>query len=314
VANEPDPGVDEIVSEVPFTRHPAEALEPARDPEVISSRRALIDVIVGLAAHSDALTVLGGHAVIEVTQDIPNLPPDDTTSDGDLGVTPELLGDDPKIGERMAELGYEAARPERPGIWSPISQRDRDIHQRDSVDLIAPLEVAYPPGTRRPTRGARVGAHGAHAVSATRGTELSVIDRRRMMLRSFDDGPGVEVNVAGPAALLCAKAYKLHDRMDLRELRRNGERLRSKDFADLYRLTLAISPEDARAVFTEGENTDRIGQAVKLGREYLLEILDDEEDVAVRVADAWGDVSQESAFREHIANWRERFRAEVGQQ
>lgn len=39
--------------------------------EVVTSRRALIDVITGLADHREALTVLGGRAVIEVTQGCP---------------------------------------------------------------------------------------------------------------------------------------------------------------------------------------------------------------------------------------------------
>ena len=51
--------------------------------EIVTSRRALIDVIIGLVDHREALTVLGGHAVIEVTRDVPALPPDDTTHDGD---------------------------------------------------------------------------------------------------------------------------------------------------------------------------------------------------------------------------------------
>lgn len=57
--------------------------------------------------------MLGGHAVIEVTQGIPALPPDDTTRDGDLGVIPQLLSDDPNLSARMTKLGYEAARPRR---------------------------------------------------------------------------------------------------------------------------------------------------------------------------------------------------------
>lgn len=64
----------------------------------------------------------------------------------------------------------------------------------------------------RDIRAARVAPHGKHAVSAARGTELAVLDREWRMLRSFDDGPGIETYIAGPAALLCAKAYKLHDR------------------------------------------------------------------------------------------------------
>ncbi|MDR0593842.1 MAG: hypothetical protein LBG60_11410 [Bifidobacteriaceae bacterium] len=46
----------------------------APDTDVIASRRALIDVIVGLIGQREALTVLGGHAIIEATQDVPALP------------------------------------------------------------------------------------------------------------------------------------------------------------------------------------------------------------------------------------------------
>lgn len=141
--------------------------------EVVTSRRALIDVIIGLAEHREALTVLGAHAVIEMTRNVPALPPVDSTHDGDLGVTPELLSDDPKLAERMRDLGYETARPERPGVWSLVSQRDRDIYMRDTVDLIAPMSLARDGLTsQREIRSARVGTHGKHAVSATRGTEL----------------------------------------------------------------------------------------------------------------------------------------------
>jgi hypothetical protein len=209
--------------------------------EIITSRRALIDVITGLADQHEALTVLGGHAVIEVTQGIPELPPEDTTRDGDLGVIPQLLSDVPNLSVRMAELGYEAARPERPGVWSPVSQHDRHIHDRDSVDLIAPMALARGGlTTNRSIRAARVGAHGKHAVSATRGTELSVPDRQWRTLRSFDNGPTVDAYVAGPAALLCAKAYKIHDRLDPTELRCNADRLRPKD-VDGDRRAIAFS-------------------------------------------------------------------------
>ncbi|MDR1188326.1 MAG: hypothetical protein LBK95_12880 [Bifidobacteriaceae bacterium] len=276
--------------------------------EVVTSRRALIDVLIGLAEHREALTVLGGHAVIEVTQGIPALPPEDTTHDGDLGVTPELLGADPKLGERMAALGYETVRPERPGVWSPVTQRDRSIHSRDSVDLIAPMSLARDGmTTTRDIRAARVGAHGKRAVSATRGTELSVLDRRLLVLRSFDGGPTVDAYVAGPSALLCAKAYKIHDRLDPAELRRNADRLRPKDFADLYRLLRAVEPEEAAQVFHQGIADPRIGEAVKLGRDYLMEILRDSSTVAVMVADAWGAPSREGEFRAQVDHWRRRF-------
>jgi hypothetical protein len=193
--------------------------------EIITSRRALIDVITGLADQHEALTVLGGHAVIEVTQGIPELPPEDTTRDGDLGVIPQLLSDVPNLSVRMAELGYEAARPERPGVWSPVSQYARHIHDRDSVDLIAPMALARGGlTTNRSIRAARVGAHGKHAVSATRGTELSVLDRQWRALRSFDNGPTVDAYVAGPAARIPSLWSKSQGRRRLWEKHRAGSR------------------------------------------------------------------------------------------
>ncbi|MFY9714172.1 MAG: hypothetical protein WAK00_11920 [Microbacterium sp.] len=298
-----------------FTRKPVSAPEislpifdSARyDPEIVRSRRLLIDVITALSEHHEALTVLGAHGVIEMTQGVPDVPPDDSTRDGDLGVTPSLLMPLPRLGKVMESLGFEQEYGDRPGIWSPVSQRHLNIHQRDTVDLIAPFAVSYPEGTKKPRRGARVGDHGKNSVSATPGTELTTIDRRLVELRSFDDRPGVQAYVAAPAALLCAKAYKLHDRMDAAELARNSERLRPKDFADVYRLMLAIEPEDAADVFARGMATERIGEAVAAGRGYLIEVLSDEDYVASQVADAWQDVSRETEFAEFVASWRDRF-------
>lgn len=86
------------------------------DPGTRRSRRALINVILGLQEHREALTVLGGHAVIEMTWHLKTLPVPDTTQDGDLGVTPQLLAGSPRLAEKMIELGYETARTERPGV------------------------------------------------------------------------------------------------------------------------------------------------------------------------------------------------------
>lgn len=276
------------------------------DPGTVLSRRALIDVIVGLSEHLEALTVLGGHAVIEMTWHLDALPVPDTTQDGDLGVAPQLLADSPLLFEKMTELGFEAARPDRPGIWSPIEQRDLPPHERASVDLIAPRAVAAE-NIRRPIRAARVGAHGKHSVSATEGTELSLLDRSSRVLRSFDTGPSVEAYVAGPTALLCAKAYKLHDRMEPSELRRNRERLRPKDFADVYRLLHAISGEEAARVFEQGAADERIGTAVGLGRDHLIELLRDPSAVAGPVAESWAAPELEDEMTDRIRFWLERF-------
>ncbi len=277
------------------------------DPDVVRSRRALIDVVAALSEHQEALTVVGAHAVIEMTQDIPDAPPADTTRDGDLGVTPSLLLPLPRLTEVMESLGYERSYRERPGTWSPVSQAHLPIHSRDTIDLLAPYAVSFEEGTRPPRRGARVGDHGNQSVSATRGTELTVVDRELTELRSFDEGSGTPAYVAGASALLCAKAYKLHDRMDAKELTRNAARLRPKDFADVYRLILSIEPEDAFDVFAQGMETARIGEAVAVGRDHLVEVFNDESYVAAQVADVWQNVAREAEFEAFVAEWRGRF-------
>lgn len=289
-----------------------DAFDSARhDPEIVRSRRLLIDVITALSEHREALTVLGAHGVIEMTQGIRDVPPGDSTRDGDLGVTPSLLLPLPRLAAVMESLGFEQEYTDRPGIWSPVAQHHLNIHQRDTIDLIAPYAVSFPEGTRRPRRGARVGEHGKNSVSATPGTELTTIDRELVEVRSFDDDPGVQAYVAAPAALLCAKAHKLHDRMDVTELARNAARLRPKDFADVYRLVLAIEPEHAAEVFARGVATERIGEAVAAGRGYLIEVLSDENYVASQVADAWQDSTREAEFAEYVAGWREKFAAKA---
>ncbi|MDR0593843.1 MAG: hypothetical protein LBG60_11415 [Bifidobacteriaceae bacterium] len=208
----------------------------------------------------------------------------------------------------MAALGYEAARPERPGVRSPVGQRDRSIHERRSVDLIAPMSLARGNLTSsRSVRAARVGAHGERAVSAAPGTQRSVLDRQWRTLRAFDAGPTGDAYVAGPAAPLCAKAYKIHDRLDPSELRRNPDRLRAKDFADLYRVLLAVTPREAAAAFARGLADPRISQAVALGRDHLEQVLTDSFTVASMVADAWGDPSRENEFRARTDQWRRQF-------
>lgn len=104
---------------------------------------------------------------------------------------------------------------------------------------------------------------------------------------------------------------KQRHRLDPTELRRNADRLRPKDYADMYRLLLAVSPEEAAAVFGPGLADTRIGEAVRLGRAYLLEVRADSANAATMIVDAWGDPSRESEFRVTINRWCRRFADEV---
>jgi len=83
------------------------------------SRRAIINVVGVLAAHAEALTLVGAHAVLLRTMnlDVPRMP----TGDGDLGVTPSLVGDHPSI---------EASLHSEPGT---VVGRARSVAQRNAA-------------------------------------------------------------------------------------------------------------------------------------------------------------------------------------
>lgn len=278
------------------------------DEDIVRSRRAVIDVLTALGDQRPAFTVIGAHAVAERTRDVPGVPPDDSTRDADLGLDPHLLTDQPRVDEIMARLGFEPAHESRPGVWGLVAERGLDIHARLTVDLIAPASVA---GSGR--RSADVGKHGQRTASRTEGTELSLIDRDVMTVRSFDDGDGIDAYVAGGAALICAKAYKVIDRLDPREHARNPDRLRPKDFADLYRLLIATTPSAARAVFDEGEARDDIAEAVAEGRRRVIDILgrDDGRLVTAYVMQTWADYEPDAAeVRGTVRAWAAAFAAE----
>ena len=92
--------------------------------EVEWSRRAIINVVEVLTAHANSLTLIGAHAVLLRTADldVPMAP----TGDGDLGVTPGLVGDNPSIDTLLRDAGYEHRTTARPGLWgrrSPVRPR-----------------------------------------------------------------------------------------------------------------------------------------------------------------------------------------------
>lgn len=104
------------------------------------SRRAIINVVEVLTIHAASLTLVGAHAVLLRTMnlDVPQMP----TCDGDLGVTPGLVGDLPSIEVMLAEASYEHRTTARPGLWGKQVYDEADGIQsfREKIDLLAPHE------------------------------------------------------------------------------------------------------------------------------------------------------------------------------
>ena len=105
------------------------------------------------------------------------------------------------------------------------------------VDLIVPAAVAPKAGRR----GARLpGDHGKSAARKSDGVEGALVDYGQIEIAALDpaDDRQIGVNVAGPAALLVAKAHKLGERLE------TPQRLLGKDAGDVYRLFDADPVED----------------------------------------------------------------------
>ena len=215
------------------------------DPIYVAARRVLLDALAALAPHGKAFIVVGAQAVYLRTQ------PNDVvvtvapyTTDADLALDPTLLGDEPLLEDSMRRAGFELRGDNddqtQPGIWSAIE----NVEGRDvviPVDLIVP-EAASTGGGRR---GARLGAHGNRAARRAVGLEAALIDHDSMTVSSLDpeDRRQANVEVAGVAALLVAKAHKIHDRVAIGRV----DRLSDKDAADVYRIMQTASPPEVVA-------------------------------------------------------------------
>ena len=217
----------------------------AVDPLYVEARRALLDALAELALHGAAVIVAGAQAVYLRTgaAEIAVAP---YTSDGDLTLDPALLGDAPLLAAAMQAAGFDLSRGSdghvEPGVWVTRA-RVGGVEAIIPVDLIVP-EGAAPEGGRR---AARLEPHGRRAARRAVGLEAALIDRSPMTVSSLDpaDDRSIRAEVAGSAALLVAKAHKLHDRVDSGRV----DRLDDKDAADVVRLMQTTSPSEIGTTF-----------------------------------------------------------------
>lgn len=211
--------------------------------EYVEARRVLLDALTALQPHIGAVVLIGAQAVyLRTAERLPTYQA--FTTDADLVVDPGLLADVPLLGDAMAAARFDYTG--EPGIWERRVEREGfadDISV--PVDLIVPSQLAPKAGRR----GARLpGGHGKTAARKSDGVEGAVVDFDPIEIAALepDDDRRVVVNVAGPAALLVAKAFKLGERLE------TPERLMAKDAGDVYRLF------DATAVADMAETTVRL--------------------------------------------------------
>ena len=195
------------------------------DPIYVAARRALLDLLEGLGPQRAAVILVGAQAVYLHTgeADFAVAP---FTKDADLVLDRNRLLDSPLLTETLAKSGFVPG--EHPGIWLAADRaqvtsssrrplRETVGAERDSVRLTA---IAW--------RKAK-GLEGAVVTTPADAHGAGSADSRRL-----------EVELAGPAALLVAKLHKVADRAA------DARRSVDKDALDVFRLLRrvpnAVSP------------------------------------------------------------------------
>jgi len=236
------------------------------------SRRAIINVVDVLAAHAESLTLVGAHAVLLRTMDldVPRMP----TGDGDLGVTPGLVGDLPSIENLLAEGDYEHRTTARPGLWGrePYDEADGTRSFREKIDLLAPHGLSGAASRSRRGVPALQRAHGKLSVGNALGLELAAFNRSRMTITDFTDPRlSAAIHVAEIPALILAKGSKVGERLG--EPRKGA--VRDKDFGDLWRLMAVADPGDTAGVIAEFLDHLEVGTDVRQSVEWTASVLRD---------------------------------------
>lgn len=136
--------------------------------------------------------------------------------------------------EVMRRAGFtqdaDGAQPQ-PGIWL---RRVGD--ELDEIDLMVPAMLAGAGGRC----SVRLPPHDSRAARRANGLEGVLVDNDLMPVRALapEDGRTFLVRVAGPAAMLVSKLFKLHERVG------STDRLMDKDAHDVFRILTGTDPED----------------------------------------------------------------------
>jgi hypothetical protein len=229
----------------------------------IVARRVLLDGLTALSDQLDALTVVGAQAVYLRTPHAASQA-SPFTSDGDISIDPERLENAPLLNEALQEAGFELLRDNQPGLWARTEQIGNQ-----AVPVEFDLLMAKTLAPRIGSRSVKVPPHDVMSVRWVPGLELAAVDRSPMDITSLEtsDTRTITVNVAGPAALLVAKAFKINDRLSQAETK--PERLTDKDAGDVLRIMRAVPAAQVAASFATLCQNPRVGETAREGLRLL---------------------------------------------
>jgi hypothetical protein len=232
------------------------------DELYVIARRVLLDALDALGAtHRQALVLVGAQAVyIRVGEaDLAVAP---YTADGDLAIDPAMLTDIPPLEQALMRAGFYPKTKDSVGIW--ITKRETSPHRETevAVDLLVPASLS--PGSGR--RAARLPGHDTRAARIVTGLDGAMVDVDVMSLvpLELDDSRSFDIRVAGPAALLVAKAHKINER-------KSTSRLSDKDALDVLRLLRGTETSEMAARYAKLLADRRSEETARVARELLHE-------------------------------------------
>lgn len=234
-----------------------------QDQLTIAARRVLLDALTALTDQRDALTIVGAQAVYLRTQNA-GLRSAAYTSDGDISIDPLVLDDHPLLEQALQAAGFTLLNPRQPGLWARKEQVGGTAVDIE-VDLLVPEKLAPRPGRR----SAHMPPHDKLATRRVPGLEVAAADRSLMTVTSLQpaDTRAVKVHVAGPVALLVAKAFKIRDR--LAQAADKPARLTHKDAGDVIRIMRSIPADEVAASFRQMQADQRVGDTAREGLDLL---------------------------------------------
>jgi hypothetical protein len=223
---------------------------------VVAARTALLDTLDALQMHRASLIVIGAQAVYLRTG-AAQVALAEATKDSDLTLDTRTLAGEPRLEEAMEAAGFRLdPRARQPGAWL----------SRHGVPVDLMVAEAQAGGSGR--RGARIPPHSKHAVRRATGLEAALVDHAVLEIRALavDDNRCCAANVAGPAALLIAKLFKLN------EGRGTPTRLLDKDAHDIYRLLVAVPTDTLAAAIVRLRQDPLAGSSTEQAITFLAEL------------------------------------------
>ena len=233
------------------------------DELYVLARCALLDALDALGEHRSALVLVGAQAIyLRVGEADLGITP--YTTDGDLAIDPDRLARTPPLERCLLKTGFRRKSSSSIGEWiteKPMSQKP---NVQIPIDLLVPASLS--PGTGR--RAARLPGHAEHATRKVSGLESALVDSDILQLGALDpaDTRSHAIRVAGPAALLVAKMFKIHDRTS------ETDRVRDKDALDVFRLLRGVSTAEVAERYPRLLASDRSAESSQTALALLEEL------------------------------------------